>query len=75
MVLSIATLEPICLTIHDYSFLPFTSTNLYIYIYRTLTNFVSNEMQSGSRGKNWAKAVQKEWTILKNDLPGIRVHH
>ncbi|KAM0822855.1 hypothetical protein ACQ4PT_071247 [Festuca glaucescens] len=27
------------------------------------------EMQGGSRGKNWAMAVQKEWQILENDLP------
>ncbi|VAH71227.1 unnamed protein product [Triticum turgidum subsp. durum] len=28
------------------------------------------EMQGASRAKSWAKAVQKEWKILENDLPG-----
>jgi hypothetical protein len=46
------------------------TTIFYLSLYRTLTNSLSNEMQSGSRGKNWAKAVQKEWKILENDLPG-----
>ncbi|CAM0901717.1 unnamed protein product [Alopecurus aequalis] len=27
------------------------------------------KMQGGSRQKSWAKAVQKEWKILENDLP------
>ncbi|KAM0914252.1 hypothetical protein ACQ4PT_011634 [Festuca glaucescens] len=32
-------------------------------------HYLDNADQGGSRVKNWAKAVQKEWKILENDLP------
>ncbi|XBI23782.1 hypothetical protein VPH35_048956 [Triticum aestivum] len=30
---------------------------------------MGQEMQGASRGKSWAKTVQKEWKILENNLP------
>ncbi|KAM0850782.1 hypothetical protein ACQ4PT_052853 [Festuca glaucescens] len=32
-------------------------------------HYLDNADQGGSHVKNWAKAVQKEWKILENDLP------
>ncbi|KAM0834397.1 hypothetical protein ACQ4PT_063648 [Festuca glaucescens] len=32
-------------------------------------HYIDDADKGGSRGKNWAKAVQKEWQILENDLP------
>ncbi|XBI94488.1 hypothetical protein VPH35_031116 [Triticum aestivum] len=32
-------------------------------------HYLDTTDEDGSRGKNWAKAVQKEWRILENDLP------
>ncbi|KAM0850779.1 hypothetical protein ACQ4PT_052851 [Festuca glaucescens] len=32
-------------------------------------HYLDDADQGGSHGKNWAKAVQKEWKILENDLP------
>nr|XP_051212135.1 probable ubiquitin-conjugating enzyme E2 23 [Lolium perenne] len=32
-------------------------------------HYIDDANKGGSRGKNWAKAVQKEWQILENDLP------
>uniref|UniRef100_A0A453CV66 UBC core domain-containing protein n=2 Tax=Aegilops tauschii subsp. strangulata TaxID=200361 RepID=A0A453CV66_AEGTS len=32
-------------------------------------HYLDTTDEGGSRGKNWAKAVQKEWKILENDLP------
>ncbi|KAM0826692.1 hypothetical protein ACQ4PT_068703 [Festuca glaucescens] len=32
-------------------------------------HYIDDADQGGSRGKNWAKAVQNEWQILENNLP------
>ncbi|XP_073365712.1 probable ubiquitin-conjugating enzyme E2 23 [Aegilops tauschii subsp. strangulata] len=34
-------------------------------------HYLDTTDEGGSRGKNWAKTVQKEWKILENDLPEI----
>jgi hypothetical protein len=41
-----------------------------MYLFSVMTFLSAHELQGGSGGKTWIKAVQKEWKILENSLPG-----